>query len=48
MLLLIVLLALVVVFWKDVVPAGAELLSVAIGAVWAWFVFWWLFDLIFG
>jgi len=47
-LLIIVLLVLVGMFWKDVIPAGASLLSVIIGAIWAWFVFWWIVDAIFG
>ena len=42
--LIIVLVILVIKFWEDVIPAGAGLLSVVIGAVWAWYVFWWLFD----
>ena len=47
-LLIIGLLVLVGVFWKDVIPAGADILSVIIGAVWAWFAFWMLVDAIFG
>lgn len=47
-LIIIGLLVLVGLFWKDVIPAGADLLSVLIGAVWAWFMFWWIFDAIFG
>ncbi len=47
-LLIIGLLVLVGVFWKDVIPASADIISVIIGAVWAWFMFWWLVDAIFG
>lgn len=35
-------------FWKDVIPAGADIFSVIIGAVWAWFMFWAIFEAIFG
>ncbi len=35
-------------FWKDVIPAGASILSVIIGAVWAWYMFWWIVEAIFG
>lgn len=47
-LVIIGLIVLVGVFWKDVIPAGADLLSVLIGAVWAWYMFWWIVDAIFG
>jgi hypothetical protein len=47
-LLIIGLLVLVGVFWKDVIPAGADFLSVVIGAVWAWYMFWWIAELVFG
>ena len=47
-LLIIGLLVLVGVFWKDVIPAGADFLSVIIGAVWAWYMFWWIVKLVFG
>lgn len=47
-LLIIGLLVLVGVFWKDVIPAGADFLSVVIGAVWAWYMFWWIVELVFG
>jgi len=43
-LLIIGLVVLVGYFWKDVIPAGADIISVLIGAVWAWYMFWWLFD----
>ena len=42
------LVVLVGMFWKDVIPAGADLLSVIIGAVWAWYMFWWIVEAIFG
>jgi hypothetical protein len=47
-LLIIGLVALVGYFWKDVIPATADIISVIIGAVWAWFMFWWLVEAIFG
>jgi hypothetical protein len=47
-LLIIGLLVLVGIFWKDVIPAGADLLSVIIGAVFAWYAFWALVDIVFG
>ena len=47
-LLIIGLLVLVGIFWKDVIPAGADFLSVIIGAVWAWYMFWWIVGAIFG
>ena len=47
-LLIIGLVVLVGMFWKDVIPAGADLLSVIIGAVWAWYMFWWIVEAIFG
>lgn len=47
-LLIIGLLVLIGSFWKDVIPDGADFLGFIIGAVWAWYMFWWLFDVIFG
>ena len=41
-------LVLIISFWKDVIPATADFLSVAIGAVWAWYMFWWIVEAIFG
>jgi hypothetical protein len=47
-LIIIGLVVLVASFWEDVIPAGAEFLSVVIGAVWAWYMFWWIVELVFG
>jgi hypothetical protein len=47
-LLIICLLVLVGIFWKDVIPAGADFLSVIIGAVFAWYMFWELVGIVFG
>ena len=47
-LLIIGLVVLVGIFWKDVIPAGANLLSVIIGAIGAWYAFWWIVEAIFG
>jgi hypothetical protein len=47
-LVIIGLLVLVGFFWKDVIPAGADIFSVFIGAVFAWYAFWALVDIVFG
>ncbi len=47
-LLVIGLVVLVGYFWKDVIPAGADIISVIIGAVFAWYMFWAIVEAIFG
>jgi hypothetical protein len=47
-LVIIGLLVLVGFFWKDVIPAGADIFSVIIGAVFAWYMFWALVEVVFG
>lgn len=47
-LLIIGLVVLVGYFWKDVIPAGADIISVIIGAVFAWYMFWAIVEAIFG
>jgi hypothetical protein len=47
-LLVIGLIVLVGYFWKDVIPAGADIISVIIGAVFAWYMFWAIVEAIFG
>jgi hypothetical protein len=47
-LVIIGLLVLVGFFWKDVIPTGADFLSVIIGAVFAWYMFWALVSIVFG
>lgn len=34
--------------WKDVIPAGMGILSIIIASVWAWYMFWWIINAIFG
>lgn len=47
-LLIIGLLVLIGSFWKDIIPAGADFLSVIIGAIGAWYAFWGIIGAISG